>query len=515
MQRALSVPPARAALRRSLHRLAAIAVTPGGLVAASAALQVMVWTVTPALINSAPPLDVVESYMWGREWVLATYKHPAMPSWVLEGSRVLAGGAMGWPAYLASQLFIATTFALVFIFGRDIWGSRRAATGVLLLAALPAYTWLSPEFNHNIALLPFWAGIVLALWRAIERGSTLWWSALGALAAAALYAKFTTATLLVSAAVWIIWDRKARRSLATPGPWLGLAVFVLIAAPLAIWLIEHRYAPLAYASERAKLGRDPHLQPFLWGSLANFLAVIVGLWVAGLLTRRQGTGGPSSTMVDPRPLRFVGVLLFGPLLLTLILATATGSGLRSAWSNSMFNLVGLFAIGLLSERADGATLKRLMRFAVALAVLFPLGYATVFGPFFYTPNKLARVQWPQADIANRFQSIWSTATGGLPLRIVTGRNWVAGLVGLTAPAKPSILNSGRLDWSPWVSQERIDREGMLIVWDGAETKLPASLEPYRGLHPAGTERFKAPGKAPGKFSDIIIHWIVVPPKSAS
>src|SRR5262245_49042190 len=514
MQRSLSLPPPRITLRQlMLHRLSAGAVTPGSLVAAAAALQVVVWTITPALINSAPPLDVVEGYMWGREWVLATYKHPALPSWVLEASRVLAGGAVGWPAYLASQLFIATTFALIFIFGRDIMGSRRAAVGVLLLAALPAYTWLSPEFNHNIALLPFWAGIVLALWRAVERGSTAWWIAVGALAAAGLYAKFTTATLLVAAAGWIVWDHKARRSLATPGPWLGLAVFVLIAAPLAIWLIQHRYAPLAYAGERAKLGHDSHLQPFLWGSLANFLAVVVGLWVAGLLTHRRGTGGSRSTMLNPRPLRFMGLLLFGPLLLTLVVATATGSGLRSAWSNSMFNLAGLFAIGLLSERVDGATLKRLMRFVVALAVLFPLGYAAVFGPFFQTPSKLARVQWPQADIANRFQSIWSTATGGLPLRIVSGRNWVAGLVGLTAPAVPSILSSGRLDWSPWVSQARIDREGMLIVWDGAETRLPASLEPYRGLHPMGIERFKLPGR-PGKYSDIDIHWIVVPPNSA-
>jgi 4-amino-4-deoxy-L-arabinose transferase-like glycosyltransferase len=144
--------------RRALNRLVAMNTTPGALVAVAAALQVVAWTVTPALINFAPPLDVVESYMWGRECVLATHKHPALPSWVLEGSRVLTAGAIGWPAYLSSQLFIATTFALVFVFGRDIMGSRRAAAGALLLAALPAYTWLSPEFNHNIALLPFWAG---------------------------------------------------------------------------------------------------------------------------------------------------------------------------------------------------------------------------------------------------------------------------------------------------------------------------------------------------------------------
>lgn len=513
MQRTLSVSTERTPVRqRAPHRFAAMAVsTPGALVVLAATLQAVVWTVTPAIISSAPPLDVVEGYMWGREWVLATYKHPAMPSWVLEGSRVLAGGAFGWPAYLASQLFIATTFACVFIFGRDVMGSRRGAVGVLLLAALPAYTWLSPEFNHNIAMLPFWAGVVMALWRAVERGSTPWWIAVGAFGAAGLYAKFTIAALLVAAALWILWDRKARSRLATPGPWLGLAVFAVMTAPLAIWLVEHRYAPLAYVSERARLGHDPHLQPFLWGSLANFLAVVVGLWVAGLLKRREGTIGSSSSTLNPRTLRFMGVLLFGPLLLTLVMASVTASGLRSAWSNSMFNLAGVFAVGLLSERVDEATLKRLMRFVVALVVLFPLGYAAAFGSAFYTPNRLPRVQWPQAEIADRFQNIWSTATGGLPLRIVTGRSWPAGLVGLTAPARPSILNSGRLDRSPWISQERIDREGMLIVWDGPETNLPPSLASYRGRQPAGTERFTVPARS----SFLEIHWIVVPPKSGS
>jgi hypothetical protein len=81
-------------------------------------------------------------------------------------------------------------------------------------------------------------------------------------------------------------------------------------------------------------------------------------------------------------------------------------------------------------------------------------------------------------------------------------------VGLTAPGDPSILDGGRLDRSPWVSLERIEREGMLIVWDGDEKKLPAPLEHYRG-RPAGIERFKLPGRT----SDIVIHWIVVVPRS--
>ena len=94
--------------------------------------------------------------MWGREWVIATYKHPALPSWVLEASRILTG-AVGWPAYLASQLFIAATFVFVFLLGRDLMGPQRAAAGTLLLTGVAFYAWPTPEFNHNVAETPFWA----------------------------------------------------------------------------------------------------------------------------------------------------------------------------------------------------------------------------------------------------------------------------------------------------------------------------------------------------------------------
>ena len=38
---------------------------------------------------------------------------------------------------------------------------------------------------------------------------------------------------MVTASVWMLVDRRARQALATPGPWIGLAVFVVLCIPLA------------------------------------------------------------------------------------------------------------------------------------------------------------------------------------------------------------------------------------------------------------------------------------------
>jgi hypothetical protein len=59
-------------------------------------LQVVVWTILPPLVSRSPPLDAVENYLWGREWVMFSYKHPQLPAWLLEASRLLTGSVL-WP----------------------------------------------------------------------------------------------------------------------------------------------------------------------------------------------------------------------------------------------------------------------------------------------------------------------------------------------------------------------------------------------------------------------------------
>lgn len=484
---------------------------PAALVALLVVGQIVAWTLAPVLTHTAPPLDVVEGYMWGREWVIATYKHPALPSWALEASRLLTGVA-GWPAYLVSQLFVAATFIFAFLLGRDMTGPRRAAAGTLLLTGIAFYAWPTPEFNHNVAEMPFWAALPFALWRAVERRGLFWWALVGALAAGGLYAKLTTALLLVTLAAWILWDGPARRCLATPGPWLGLGVFVVLAAPLAYWLVTNDFAPLQYAAERSarsKGGGGLHI--FVLNLALNLLGMLVMLAVARLIGPRQPHVGPEPPPppVAPRALRYLIVLTLGPLALAMIAALATDSSLKSAWGSSMFNLAGILAVALTSRRFDGEALRRIAVFAGVLIVVVPLAYCLVIAVGPSRAGAPLRVIWPQSEISKRFSAVWARETGR-PLRIVSGDNWVAGLVGITAKDKPSILNYGDPAYSPWVTPERLEREGMLIVWEATSRKIPEALEALVAARPAREERF-AWRRSKGR-GDLVIGYAIVLPK---
>lgn len=500
-----------------IRRLDHVLQDPIGLVALLIAGQIVAWTLAPALTHTAPPLDVAEGYMWGREWVIATYKHPALPSWVLEASR-LATGVVGWPAYLVSQLFIAATFVFVFLLGRDMVGAERAAAGTLLLTGVVYFSWPTVEFNHNVAEMPFWAALPWALWRAVERGGHWRWVLVGGLAAGGLYAKLTTALLLVSLAGWILWDARARGCLATPGPWLGLVVFAGVAAPLAIWLVAHNFAPLRYAAGRSERvhGDGPHM--FVLGQLLNISGLVAMLAISGLIARGRRAEASGAGAVPPYPPvaeRAVGYLIVataGPLALAMSGALLVGSNLRTAWGSSMFNLAGLLAVCLTSSRFNGGALRRIAICAAVLVAVVPLGYALVIAAGPLRPGMPPRVSWPQAELSERFAGIWARETGGRPLRIVSGDNWIAELVGVSNKDRPSILTRGEPALSPWITPDRLERDGMLIVWDARTGIIPPALQALVNKGPAREERFDWAWSA--KRGPLRIGYVIVPPKAA-
>ena len=477
--------------------------------------QMVAWTLAPAISHIAPPLDVVESYMWGREWVVATYKHPSMPGWVLEASYLLTG-AYGWPAYIVSQLFIAASFIFVFLLGRDLMGPERAAAGTLLLTGIAYYAWWTPELKHNIAETPFWAGLPWLLWRAVERRSIAWWALAGAFAGVGMYARLTVGLLMVTASVWMLVDRRARQSLATPGPWIGLAVFVVLCIPLARWLIASDFLPLAYASARS--AKAPDAGRFILQTLLNLSGVFVMLAVAGLLTpfRRRATAEqPSQTIRTPAEQRALLLLLiftFVPPVLAVTGAVVTGGGLKTGWGNSLVNFVGLLAILLLSNRFTRDSLKAIAAMAAVWLIVVPTCYALVMGLGPRFKGIATRVHWPQAEMADRMSAVWKRETGR-PLRIVAGDGWVAGLVGLTAKDRPSILENGNLKLSPWITPARIDAEGMLVLWDARAQNPPEALRAALASHEIKEESFAWPrsrGRPP-----LVIRYAVIPPKPHS
>ena len=96
----------------------------------------------------------------------------------------------------------------------------------------------------------------------------------------ALWAKYFVVVLAAPYALFLLFDRQARRALATPGPWLALVVALIVAAPHVVWLFQTDFLPFAYASHRAAPLRgwfDHVLHPAVFAGEPDLLPAAVAV----------------------------------------------------------------------------------------------------------------------------------------------------------------------------------------------------------------------------------------------
>ncbi len=275
--------------------------------AAFLALHFVVWTALPTLLYANLPLDLIEALTYGREWQLGYDKLPPLPWWLIEIMHRAFGADAAY--YALAQAAVIIAFVAVWATARPLVGATGALVAVLIIDGMHYFQYTAVKFNHDVIQLPFWALAGYAFHAALKRGHLAHWLLLGFAFGSALWAKYFVVVLAAPYALFLIFDRDARRALATPGPWLALIVALVIAAPHVVWLFQTDFLPLAYAEHRASDVRgwyDHILHPAVFlGSQIFFL--LPSLFIAApLLWPRTtplplvGRGGREVTRARPR-----------------------------------------------------------------------------------------------------------------------------------------------------------------------------------------------------------------------
>lgn len=473
------------------------------------AFQAAFWTILPTMVSTSVSQDTVESYLWGHEWIIGSYKHPNLPGWCLEAGRLLTGSII-WPAYFVGQLFVVVTYICVFLLGREMLGAPRALLATVALAALYYTANFSTMTNHNVAMMPFWPAVALLIWRARNAQDSRIWIALGFVAALGLYAKLASGVLLLTAGLWIVYDERLRAQLQTLRPWIGFFVFVVATLPLFNWLRQTDASSLAYAAEVAH--SDETSLKFLVDQIIVFGGVAMFAHAIGLRDRRAlltlSSGTPE---LDPIATTFLAVMLMGPIILTVIIGKLTGAGLNSKWGAPMMSLCGVLIVATNFKHVNYRILARAFVCAIAMVIAFSTAFATYLFAAPRLTGRTKRESWPQAEIATRFQALWE-AKMGTPLRIVAGSRWTAGMVALKPGSMPSVLIDGDYTRASWITPQMVAEHGMLVVWEfhvNHERKTPSEGIP-RG-EGASYEEFDYPFCRGACTRPIRIYYSIIPP----
>ena len=75
--------------------------------------HLIIWTLIPSISNNNLPLDTIEALAWGSYIDWGYIKHPPLSAWSVEVFYQVFG-TQDWAYYLLSQLFVITTFFVIF-----------------------------------------------------------------------------------------------------------------------------------------------------------------------------------------------------------------------------------------------------------------------------------------------------------------------------------------------------------------------------------------------------------------
>ena len=474
--------------------------------AAFAVVHAAVWTALPTLLYKNLPLDLIEALTYGREWQLGYDKLPPMPWWLVEIVYRLFGHDVAY--YALSGIVIIVTFALVFATARPLVGAVGALVGVLIIDGLHYFNYTAPKFNHDVIQLPFWALAGFAFRAGLRRGRVADWLLLGFALGMALWAKYFVVILAAPLALFLLIDREARRALATPGPWLAVAVALVVMAPHLVWLVRNDFLPFAYASARAvpSHGALDHVRHPLVFAAAQLAALLPALAIACPL--RWPRPAPAAVKVDDFDRRIVTLLAFGPAATLIALSAVSGRGLVAMWGYPFWLFLGLWIVMTVRGTIDRA---RLARIAAVWAIVF-VGLAAAFvADYAVLPSIDHRYRaafFPGDRLADEIDRRFRAATDA-PLRYVIATMWAGGNIAHYSADRPRVLIDGDPRRAPWIDLADLKARGAAVVWVVSD---PNSLPPeYRAIAPGA--QIGAPFTLPARngIGKVEVGWAILPP----
>jgi 4-amino-4-deoxy-L-arabinose transferase-like glycosyltransferase len=487
--------------------------SPPVILSAFISLHILIWWWLPSLMQHNLPLDVIEQLAWGREWQIVYFKHPPLPAWIVEAVAVITGR---WPPalYLVGPLCSALALLAVWRLGCAMLGPRRALLAVLAQEGVVYFTIFTPEFNHNVVLLPLWSALGLAGYRACfhPRRAAVHWLWFGVLAALGMLGKYTTALLLLPMLALAILHPRLRTVWRSPGPWLALAVASLLLLPHAMGLWHIDFAPLFFPFQRAPEPADwyDHIVNPLLFAVAQFGDIAALLLALALLAWRRPGEEPALSAAPPLPPEqraYLATITCAPAALAVAASVVLGLHLKDMWGYPMWCFIGLF---LMAEVVGPVTAEGMRRFWIAWAavlVTVPLVFAvqqTIGGRLLRKPLRSA---FPGPELARVVEQRWHSVVD-TRLPIVAGDVWIAGSIAFYGADRPSVFIDADPAKSPWITAAAIARDGAVLIWPAPEGE-PAWLGGFPAAErqrPIDLPYVPPLGHPPARFA-----WAIVRP----
>ena len=469
----------------------------------------VLWMILPVVLASSYALDVPEGIYWGHEWQLGYYKHPPFSSWILYSFYYIFG-YIG--PYILSQICILLTLLFVYLLAKDFLSKEKAFFSSILVLSIYYYTWPSIEFNHNVAQMPIWSGLIYIFYLSLKNNEWRHWIVFGVVAGIGMLTKYSVVFLVFSIFLFSLLT-SYRVLWLSMKPWVAVAIALCVFSPHIIWLYQHDWLTFTYIQSRSHEENHSYNPlvafKYLIAQVANFLPLIIILFCNKSFYLRFSNLNKN----DRNFLFFMGIF---PGLLLFIISLVTGIDIKDMWASPMWSLIALIFISMIPDQVFEQNKKGLIKGLIIWLSLITLLMASYIQFGGKIRNKPSRLDWPQNEISLKVQQKWNTFSN-CKIDSITGDNWIAIIAATKMQNLPSVMMSRSAEYSPWMSLSRLEKNGTFALWEKGEKPIIPYLSELQKSKDITIQQGqwiiywdKVPNKAP-----LIIEWQAFVPKSCT
>ncbi len=409
-------------------------------------------------------VDEAHYALYGLKPDWSYFDHPPMVGWLQALVVPLAQSEFAlriWAVLLgigSSALLFRLTRAL-FPEG-SVWS---AAVAVALLNSAIIYQLVTMALVPEDPLLFFALFAALMLFRALQEGRLIHWIGLGAGFGLAGLSKYTAVTLVMSALVLIVWERRWHL-FRTAGPWIAMAIASLLILPVLYWNLNHDWMSFRYQMGHGAPDRHWSLLRFSRAELIQFFAYAPAVVIFGVWAVIRGW----------RERRHAGVRFALALALPVLLLMGWGAGLEETlphWTLLGWASLLPFAAWLVMKSWQ----SRWVRIVTWGSALYSLVMIVVLHSLLFKPwLPFGEYRHPLGDLlgwreAAQHAEVQAEARGGLPIFV---GNWSLGsrIAWYARPHRVLVADDRYDQFDLWYGSPARGEGGILIVPDYYESR---------------------------------------------
>ena len=381
-------------------------------------VHLLIWTLIPTFTNNNLPLDTIEALAWGSNLDWGFNKHPPLSAFAVEIFYQIFGN-QDWAYYLLSQFFVIVAFIAVYKFSEEIFNNKKTAfLSVLLLEGIYFYNFTTPEFNVNIAQLPFWALTVLFTWRCLKKDKVIDYVFLGLVVGLGILSKYLFIYLMIGIKLVFIYFIKKNKRVKFLHYFVAASIALIILLPHLIWLIENNYITIVYGLQRTGgVGNflDHLIYPLIFLG-KQMLLLIPFLIMSYFLLKKV----KFKINLKDEKLVFLVLTIIAPIFFMLFTSIIIGAKIRTMWMTPFYLFSGTLMIYIFKSQIN---LNKLKSFITIFMILF------IFSPFAYAYVSITqtdkRTDYPGREIAKAVQE-WHDKKSSKKIFRISGDEWRAG-----------------------------------------------------------------------------------------